>query len=75
MEIHPLADVIYLLQGARRKAGEGLFIRAGSDRIRGNGFQVEEGRFRLDIKMELFTMRVMRHWNRWSREAVDAPTL
>ena len=28
-----------------RKAGEGLFIRAGSDRMRGNGFKPEEGRY------------------------------
>ena len=35
------------LKGAYRKAGEGLFIRAGSNRTRGNGFKLEEGRFRL----------------------------
>ena len=38
------------LQGAYRKAGEGLFIRAGSDRMRGNGFKLKEVRFRLDIR-------------------------
>ena len=37
------------LKEAYRKAGEGLFIRAGSDRMRGNGFILEEGRFRLEI--------------------------
>mgnify|MGYP001855932638 FL=1 len=26
-----------------------LFVRACSNRMRGNGFQLEEGRFRLDI--------------------------
>ena len=34
------------LKGAYRKAGEGLFRRAGSDRMQGNGFKLEEGRFR-----------------------------
>ena len=37
------------LKGAYRKAGERLLIRAGSDRTRGNGFKLEEGRFRLNI--------------------------
>ena len=38
------------LKGAYRKAGEGLFIRACRDRMRGNGFKPEESRFRLDIR-------------------------
>ncbi|GAB0186034.1 mitochondrial enolase superfamily member 1 [Grus japonensis] len=33
------------LKGAYRKAGEGLFIRECSDRTRGNGFKLKEGRF------------------------------
>ncbi|GAB0203461.1 hypothetical protein GRJ2_002811700 [Grus japonensis] len=31
------------LKGACRKAGEGLFIRAWSDRTKGNGFKLKEG--------------------------------
>ncbi|GAB0179237.1 hypothetical protein GRJ2_000389000 [Grus japonensis] len=63
------------LKGAYRKAGEGLFIRGCSDRTRGNGLKLKEGRFRLDVGKKFFTVRVVRHWNRLPREAVDAPSL
>ena len=49
------------LKGAYRKAGEGLLIRTCSDRMRENGFKLEEGRFGLDIRKKLFTVRVVRH--------------
>jgi len=38
------------VKGAYKKAGEGLFTSACSDRTSGNGFKLREGRFSLDIK-------------------------
>ena len=63
------------LKGASKKDGDRVFSRACTDRTRGNGFKLKEGRFRLDIRKKVFTMRVVKHWNRLPREVVDAPSL
>jgi len=53
----------------------GTFYKAGSDRMRGNGFKLEEGRFRPDIRKKFFTVRAMRHGDRLPSEIVDVPSL
>jgi len=48
-----------VLKGACKRAGEGLLTRSCSDRTRGNGFKLKEGRYRLDIRKKFLSGEVL----------------
>ena len=62
-------DRFQYLKGGYKKEGDRLFSSIFCDRIRGNCFKLKVGRFRLDIRKNFFTIRVVRHWHRLPKRA------
>ena len=62
------------LKGGYKKEGDSLF-RVCSERTKGNCFKIKEGRLKLEIMKKVFTIRVVKRWNKLPREVVDVLSL
>lgn len=60
---------------AYKKDGDRPISGASRDKTGGNGFELKEERFHLDIKNESFMKTVVKHQNRFPREAVGASSV
>ena len=63
-----LTAAFQYLKGAYKREGNQLFERIDNSRMRGNCFNLKEGRYRLGVRGKFFTMRVVRCWHGLPRE-------
>lgn len=52
-----------------------LFSQVSGNKTRGNGLKLYQRSFRLVIRKKLFIQRIVKHWNRLHRKAVESLSL
>ena len=61
------------LKGDCSKMGVDFFSQVASDRKRGNALKLQQGRFRLGIRLNFFATRAVMHWHRLPNDGVAVP--
>lgn len=63
------------LKGGRQEDGPRLVSVVPSGRTRGSSYKLEHRKFQMNMRKHFFTVKVVEHWNRLSREAVELLSL
>ncbi|KAJ7423644.1 hypothetical protein WISP_33063 [Willisornis vidua] len=71
-------DLIALYNFLKEGSSEvevGVFSQVTSNRTSENGPKLGQGRFKLNIRKNVFTKSIIKHWNRLPKNVVDSPSL
>jgi len=71
-------DLITLYKYLKKCCSEvsvGLFSHITNEGTREKSLKLYQGRFRLDIRKNVFIEKVVKHWNRLPRELFESPSL